>query len=184
MSDSKRIFPPLIEWTFVAAIITGLVVFIYPIVQSTRNPKGLHGKMIPTESPDESNRIVHATGLSIVAPLNWDQIRDMEPTTPFLCVASRGVPGRRLKSCITIRQCETPDDEVLNRFTQIKFQQHVAFEKMSVEREGTFDDPESSNYDLYVSISDQWWHINFLVADKMTVLPAEIRQYFDTIVFP
>ncbi len=140
--------------------------------------------MIPTQSPHESNRIVHASGLSIIAPINWDQILDKGPSIPFLCIASRGMPGRRHKALIAITQCEKPNDDSLKRFLKVKFQQHVAFEKMTIKRKGTFDDPPSSSYDLYVLISGQWWYINFLVAEEMTLLPEIVRQYIETIKFP
>jgi hypothetical protein len=102
-----------------------------------------------------------------------------------LCVAARGAPGRRLKSIITVYVPDPPPDEhKLAPFTQIQFQQHAANEQMQVLRKDTFDDPATSSYDLYVDRDGVWWCVNFLVAEEMTVLSPNIRQYINTVVFP
>ncbi|MCA9146626.1 MAG: hypothetical protein KDB05_27800 [Planctomycetales bacterium] len=52
------------------------------------------------------NRIAHASGLSIIAPDNWEQIDDNRPDIPFLWVAARVQGARRLTSYITIEKHE------------------------------------------------------------------------------
>ena len=173
------------ELAIVVAIIGAMLLVLYPAIQSSRNPKGPHGETYPSSPPDEANRIVHPTGLSIVAPENWDQVSDMGRDIPFLRVAARGAPGRRLKSIIMVSQCGTdPDEAVLAACTKITFQGTEAYEACTVTREDSFDDPARSNYVLYFERNGTWWQINFLVADRMTQLPDSIRQYIETIRLP
>ena len=108
---SRRAAFSVKELVVVLIILGGLVALLVPAVQQVRNPKGPHGEMIPSGSPIEANRITHATGLSIVAPANWNQTRDLGPDTQFLQIAARGAPLRRLKSVITIELCEPIPDK-------------------------------------------------------------------------
>lgn len=182
---SKRAAFPLKDLVAVLFICGGLVALLVPAVRNARNAKGPPGDMIPTGSPRESNRITLATGLSIVAPVNWDQTRDMGPDSPFLQIAARGAPGRRLGSIITISLCDPiPDKQTLESCQQVQFQGAAAYEKAKVEREDTFDDPAQSSYDLYIARKGMWWRVHFSVATKMTELPNSVRQYIETIKFP
>jgi len=167
----------------VVLLIWGVLgLLLLPAVEHARNPKGPHGEMVPIAPPIESNRITHATGLSIVAPVNWDQTRDWDPGTPSLCVAARGTPGRRLTSFITVQLSEPNPD--LASCRQVQFQGTPAYEKTTVDREDTFDDPASSSYDLYVERNGTRWHVQFIIAKRMTELPNSIRLYLETIRFP
>ena len=158
---------------------------LYPAIQSSRNPKGPPGKVYPSSPPNEANRIVHPTGLSIVAPENWDQVTEMGPDIPFLRIAARGAPGRRLRSIIMVSQCSPdPDEAMLAARNKTAFQGATAFEACTVTREDSFDDPASSSYDLYFEQNGIWWQVSFLVADRMTELPDSIRQYVDTLQLP
>lgn len=182
---SKRQAFPLLDLVAVLFICGSLVALLVPAVRNVRNAKGPLGEMIPTGSPIESNRITHATGLSIVAPVNWDQTRDMGPDAPFLQIAARGAPGRRLRSIITVSLCDPiPDKQTLESCQQVQFQGAPAYEKAKVEREDTFDDPAWSSYDLYVARNGTWWRVHFSIASKMTELPNSIRQYLETVEFP
>jgi len=77
-----------------------------------------------------------------------------------------------------------PDQRTLASFTRFTFQHYFAYEKMQIKRKATFDDPAISSYDLYVDRDGTWWHVNFFVAEEMTVLPTAIRQYINTVSFP
>ena len=161
------------------------LVLLLPALERERNPKGPHGETIPTGPPIESNRITHATGLSIIAPVNWDQLLDFRPDTPNLQIAARGAPARRLESIIRIELCEPiPDEQTLASCRQVQFQGAQAYEKMQVDREYLFDDPAESSYDLYIERDGLWWHANFYIAARMTELPNAIRQYLETVKFP
>lgn len=184
-SESQCIRIKPIEIVVVLAIIGGLFALFYPMIQSARNPKEPNGQIIPSDPPKESNRITHASGLSIVAPVNWDQVRENGSNVPFLCIAARGRPGTRLNSIITISIANpSPDESKLKTFNKVEFQQRPAHEKIQVLREWTFDDPAQSSYDLYLNRDGKWWHINFFVAQKLTELPPDIRRYINTVAFP
>lgn len=169
------------EWLVVLAIPIFLALILYPAVQKARNPKGPPGKRIPTELPVEANRVRHPAGLSIIAPPNWDQMRELVPDEPALFIAARGMPGRRLTSLISIERCDQPE---LAGFKQIEFRGDTAFEQTTIDRHDTFDDPASSHYDLYIDRGDQWWHVTFRTAAEMQELPPAIRAYIETIEFP
>lgn len=173
------------ELPIVAAIICVVALVFYPAIQRTRNPKGPPGEVYPSSAPSEANRLVHPTGLSMVAPENWDQVTDAGPEVPFLRIAARGAPGRRLRSVIMVSQFSlAPGEALLSQCTETTFQGALAFEVCKIVREDTFDDEASSTYDLYFERHGKWWHVNFLVADRMTRLPQSIRQYLDTIQLP
>ena len=163
------------------AIVAGLFLVLYPVVQRTRNPKGPPGAIIPAVPPDEANRVAHQSGLSIVAPTNWDQIREQGNDHPAITIAARGIPGTRLKSVLSVKQCNPPAPQMLGRFIKVKWGSDVAWEAMTVDR--PFDDSRST-YELYISNDRGWWHIEFIVATNLTELPQEVRQYIETIKFP
>lgn len=170
------------EFVIVAVILCGLVAMLYPVVQRTRNPNGPHGEIYPSVAPNEANRITHQTGLSIILPENWD---DLSGTSPILRIACRGTPLQRLSSVITISQRNPkPDQQTLARYKAIQFQGYPAYEMCSTERKDFLDDPATSSYDLLIQREDVWWHVNYMVADEMSVLPNSIRQYIETIEFP
>ncbi len=178
----------IIEWLIVISIITILIILLNHAIQQTRNPKGPAGKMIPTELPNESNRIVHSTGLSIIAPVNW-VYRDRNPAEPYIRIFPRVSRGRRDIANITVRLIGVPDTQYINTYiytcNKTIFRGYPAFEKMEIRREKVFlDDPGNSLFTLYINHDGVWWFVEFSVADEMTELPKEIRQYINTIQFP
>ncbi len=184
MSDFKLKIPWFVDLVVVIGIVAGLVAVLYSAVQQCRNPKGPHGAMIPAEPPNEANRIRHATGLSIIAPENWDQTIDRGPDFPELSIAPRGIPGTRLKALIIVQEMDAPGEDVLRGCSRLTFQGFKAHETMRIERTNTFDDPAWSSYHLYVNRDGEWWHIMFGLADETRVLPPEIRQFLNTIELP
>lgn len=169
------------EWLVVLVVPIILALILYPAVQQARNPKGPPGQRIPTELPVEANLVRHPAGLSIIAPPNWDQMREFVPDEPALFLAARGMPGRRLTSLISIERCPQP---ALAGLKKIDFHGDTAYEQTMIDRHHTLDDPASSHYDLYVDRGDQWWHVTFRTAGEMTELPLAIRAYIETIEFP
>lgn len=170
------------EFIVVLAICGSLFAILYPAIQNARNLKGPYGKVYPTIPPAEDRRITHPTGLSIIAPVNWDQIRDQGPAVPFLCVSCRGYPGARLRSWITIRECNEPTPQDLAGLQKTKFNTYAAFDGMKVEP--TNADSGLSIYHLYVDTAEQWWYVAYCVAEETTTLSPSIKNYIDTITFP
>lgn len=187
MSPTRR--KRIVDYLIVVGIVGGLFALLYPAVKSARERPGRflpgpNGELIPVAAPQEANRIVHASGLSIIAPENWEQIGENGPDVPFLWVAARVQGARRLTSYITIEKQEQPSDAILSGTALVTFQGYSAYEKMEVEREDTFDDPASSRYSLYVDVAGEWWLIEFVVADKLRTLPHQIKAYIDSITLP
>lgn len=173
------------EFLVVVLINVALIALLLPAVQQVRNPKGPHGKMIPVMAPREENRIAQPSGLSFIAPPNWDQFRDMEPENPSLQIAPRGTPGRRHRSVLWIWKCSPPPEkDDLSEFERVEFLGYPAYERMQITRKDSFDDPARSDYDLYIDRDGEWWNISFLVSDEMTKLPKIMREYINTIRFP
>lgn len=182
---TRRILPSWGEWLVIIGISSVLFFVLYPAVQMARNPKGPHGKIIPTVPPEESRRVAHHTGLSIVVPINWDVVRSSLPgDLTELRIAARGSPVARGTSIISISEHPPPHDRVPSDCVPVVFQQYPAHERMSVLRHSSFDDPASSRYDLYVDRDGQWWRIYVLLAGAFTTLPDELREYVETIRFP
>ena len=136
------------ELMIVLVILGGLFASLYPALERTQNSKGPHGETYPSAGLNEANRITHPTGLSIILPANWD---DLSGRSPILRIAARGMPMRRQKSVISIRQSDSePDQRTLDRCKKLQFQNSPAYEMCIVGRKKSFDDPASSSYDLYV----------------------------------
>lgn len=179
----------IVEYFIVVSIVGGLFALLYPAVKSARERPGRFspgpsGELIPVAAPQEANRIVHASGLSIIVPENWEQIRDHGPDVPFLWVAARVQGFRRLTAWITIEKQEHLSEAILSGTARVTFQGYPAYERMEVEREDTFDDPASSRYSLYVDVAGEWWLIEFVVADEIRTLPHQIKAYIDSIILP
>jgi hypothetical protein len=184
MSVSKRRLSPVVEVLVVVAIVAGLFCILSPAIQNARNPKGPHGEVLPSQLPNEANRSFHPSGLSIVAPVNWDQIRDQVPGVQFLCIAARGSPGRRLKSWITIERAPGRPDQVLNEYRKVTFRYEIAYEKLTIERKNTLDDAGTSSWNMYLCYQKQWWLIGYYIADEIDEIPFQIRPFIDTIKLP
>lgn len=185
MGMLRKLLPSRGEWVVIAMIAIALGFLLYPAIEE-RLRYGPAGEMIPSEPPDEAHRIVHASGLSIVAPENWELMHD-RPQNPTLTIAARVLPsGGRLISYIEIRKLDSGDEEPdVTGFKQTQFQSYPAFERMVAdERTRGASDRRYSTYDLYVDRDGEWWSIRFDIADVLTELPPEIRSYIDTVRFP
>ncbi len=166
-ATKRRLLPSPVEFLVVAIIISLMMLFLWPAVQATRNPRGPHGRMIPTEPPDESHRIRNADGLSIVLPKNWEVWEAIDSTFPeakYLRVYPRGAPGRRLKALLIVQPGRTPGSGDVSAFTKTTFLGSDAYERMLVERKDTFDDPAWSQYAMYFQHGGEWWYVRYGLA--------------------
>lgn len=173
-----------IELLIVVSILTVLFL-VY--VDMTRNPKGPIGRTIPKTSPREENRIFHPSGLSFVAPPNWDSnlTRATLQEVPWLSVAPReGLSTRYQRANFSCKQINKPEQEELTKSQQVQFQDFSAYERMYVWREDSFDAPAGSTYVLLIDRNGQWWRISYGIGKETTTLPPIIREYINTIRFP
>lgn len=177
----------VLERLVFVAVIGGLIAvtaFLYPAVRAARDaslfPNGPYGELIPSDLPQESMRIRHPSGFSIVPPPNWE-IFDRGIVVEIAARHRGG--GTRLRSFIAISQSDTAGVTLAN-WKKITFHGYVAYEhKMHVDREDSFDDPAFSSYSLLVDVSGKWWLIQFGLAKERDSLPPEIAAYINTIRF-
>ena len=177
---------PVIKTSEVLAIVLVvgvLVVILYPAVMAAL-ADGTPGEMIPTVPPNESDRVYHPNGLSIIKPPNWKvSITDAKEDS-LLSISPQGVG--RAKSMISIRSIEAAalDEMVFDDFQKSKFNGFSSYERMQLIKAGTLDDPPVSEYELFVYQNENRWFIRFTIQRKIAALPDEIREYIDTISFP
>lgn len=175
------------KWEFLVVVLINvmLIALLYPAVQQTHDPNGPPGKMIPETLPDEENRFTFPGRPSIIVPPNWE-IRHDKYQAEFhsLLIWPRCGGRRRPSSLLIWKETPPPDIEDLSLFKNTKFQGFPAYERMVITREDSFDDPATSEYDLYINRDGEWWHVNFLISDEMTALPAMMREYINTLQFP
>ena len=169
----------------IVVIVFGFKSCVDSAAEYARDPRGPMGAMIPGQPPDELNRIAHKSGLSIVAPQNWDRVDMYSSSTLHVTIAARnGMPrtGSAVLSVVAMKA--VPDAATLRELSPVTFQDHPAFENTKVLRAGNLDDPPSSEWQLYVNRNGNWWHISFAAAAEFTKLPPAIRQFVDTVVLP
>lgn len=179
-TPSRKQFTPG-ELAAIVLIIGVLIALLLPAVAQQRHPNGPWGRMIPNEPPDEANRIAHSSGLSIIAPENWDRA-EFGPGEIFVGIHARG--KGRIRSQITIYKAEPSNTQFLNGAREFEFQGYPACEKTVVERESSFDDPAYSSHSIYVNQNENWWSIELLIQKRLDGLPEEFRPYLKTIRFP
>jgi hypothetical protein len=179
----------LAQLAVIALIVAGLVAVFDTAVQNVPKPKGPYGRMIPNKPPDEGNRITHESGLSIIAPENWDADPAPGALEPSICIHAR-VPGMRTRSMIEVKKVEPFDADcfqnmnLLRNMRKFEFQGNEAYEKTETLRKGSFDDPAWSEHTIYVNHDGQWWLIATHIAEEIEELPEEFRPYLETIRFP
>ncbi|WP_339727906.1 hypothetical protein [uncultured Gimesia sp.] len=173
-----------IELLIVLCILTVLFI-VY--VDMTRNFKGPIGRTIPKTSPREENRIFHPSGLSFVAPPNWDSNLNMEyhqEVSRLSVVPREGISRRYQRANFRCKLIDPPQTEQISDSVRVEFQGFPAYERMYVLRTDTFDAPAFSVYDLFINRDGEWWRVSYEIADEMTELPLIMREYIKTIRFP
>lgn len=166
--ESKKIF----EFLVVSAIVCGLFV-----LGRLSLPEGPVGRNVPTEEPDESRRVRSTSGISIVLPVNWQADLGSDAKWAWVRLWPKG-PPRRCASIIVQSLTEAPN---LDGFNKTTFRGEEAFEKITIDREWTFDDPAQSRYELYFQEDDQWYQIGYVSLVALRELPKSVRRYFETL---
>lgn len=184
MDRARKLLPSRGEWVIVAIVLIAMGFLFYPVIEM-RLRYGAAGEMIPSDAPDEARRIVHASGVSIVVPENWELTNDSPYNRRFTIAARVLPPGSRRTSYIEIRKLDSDEAEPdVTGFQQTQLQSYPAYERMVAdERTRGASDRRYSTYDLYVDRDGEWWHICFTVADVLSELPLEMRQFIETVRF-
>jgi hypothetical protein len=165
----------LIELAVVVLIIAFLSACLLPIV---RNSGGPAGDPIPKVAPDEAHRIYHPSGFSIVVPPDWSA---PDRGSLALYPKSPGRYARRSKAFLLIAPIGGRRPEEVEGLAKTSFQGQEAFEGMEVIRHDTFDDPPWSEYRLIFRRGEDWYLVQYGIAEERTTLPDMVRRYIDTL---
>jgi hypothetical protein len=174
--------PPWHEWIVVAAILGGLWLLFWPVIRDSRGPRG---DPIPSQPPQEANRVHHPAGFSIVCPPRWEpHVRRTLESFPETLILSPQTPGpyaRRSSALIVVNRLGTARPTEIEGLQPTIFQGQPAFERMQVVRTSTFDDPAWSNYELVLSHGPNWYLVSYGIAEERTTLPPMIQRYLNTL---
>lgn len=141
------------------------------------------GRDIPSELPNEANRIVHPNGFSIINPKDWKSklVLASDPyMPPTIAISPRSTRvTRRYGASLSVTQ--VPDDRIdLEGFRKSEFQDQPAHERVST-RDGSFmDDPPAMSYTLCFQRDGAWFEIRYSIFDSYDGLPDMIESYINT----
>jgi hypothetical protein len=178
----RRVSP--IELAIIASIWGGLALLLWPIVRDSMGPTG---EPIPSEPPDEANRIHHPAGFSMVVPPRWSThvspALDVFPASLMMAPMSPGRRARRSKALIVVTSLGAGPGSAsgLEGYQKVNFSGLEAHEMMAVTRQWTLDDGAWSEYDLYLRHGGNWYHVTYGLAAERTTLPPMIRRYIGTL---
>ena len=141
---------------------------------------GPQGQNIPTEQPDESRRLHHPDGFSIVMPPNWETppwaLRSGESLTMW---PRKPYPSKGGTSINVFRLQRPPDFESLS--TTI-FQGQPAYEHKAVLHNWQLDDQyDLSEYALTFERFGSWYRIIYQFGAIRGEVPEMIRRYLETL---
>ena len=166
------------DWGVAGIILAFVSGFVWFVVNSIERPDGPLGSPIPTEPPDEANRVHHPSGISLVLPPYWLLSRH-----DFFDARPRDIPGRRSKAFIVITSNGSSAQHDTAGWSSVLFQGQPAKERMVVEREYTLDDGALSCYSLWFQRSGRTYLVKYGLAEERTELPAMVRKYLETMTF-
>lgn len=175
MGRWKFEFPSLVELLVVAAIVGTLSCCLWPAV---RMVSGFVGDPLARTPPDEANRFHSAAGFSIVVPRDWT-VYPHEML--FLAPTDRRQVARRSKALIRMGGLGPGMPARVAGMRQTTFPGgDVAYETMKVERPWSIDDDAKSVYELCFRHGEEWYSLEYLIAEERTTLPDSIRKHLST----
>jgi hypothetical protein len=141
------------------------------------------GRDVPSEEPQEANRVIHPHGFSIVIPKNWE-VLVWAPDNGTLASSIASFPKcripRRSSASLGVVQgtAEPPPD--LTGYGTTTFQGNPAFRRVFT-REGVFlDDPPQFVCVLWFQRDKNWYRILYRVCEERENLPPIVQRYFET----
>lgn len=177
-ANRKALAGRMVGFLVFAVIIGPMTCCLLPIAWDARG-RGPVGRPIPEGAPDESRRIHHPAGFSIIAPPDWDARTD---GPLFLAPRQPGRPARRHKALISVMDIgHSQPSQLVEDLRVVEYLGQTAYEKMSVVRKDTFDDPAWSEYILFVRHGGSWYMVTYGIAEERTELPDVVRRYLDTL---
>jgi hypothetical protein len=153
---------------------------LWPVITSKNFGKRL-GKDIPTAPPDESNRVIHPDGFSIVLPPDWE-VRLSSFAPAINSWPRRTLPSRHSAGITIMRVAESQkgDSHVPPNAAGITFLGEAAFASLELKDGSWPDDPDRSSFRIDFEHKGHWYWISYHIAEKRSELPKSVRLYFDT----
>ena len=152
----------------------------WPIWTSPNYGKPL-GRDIPTEPPDEANRVVHPQGFSIILPPNWEStiLSASSPDAGGILAHPRQLFPTRSAGIVLINYGKRSLTD-LSDAQPVRFQGKPAFERVSY-RPGVFlDSPPLFHYSLTFQRAGAWYGLMYSLARDRREIRQVIQQYFNT----
>jgi hypothetical protein len=176
----KTSFCPKRRWVVQAVVCIAILVpvwafLFFPIVTSENFGKPL-GRAVPTEPPDEANRVHHPQGFSLVFPPNWE-IRAED--SPIIHGYPRSLIPSRASTVIAASKSGRVEPPDMTDFHPTSFQGQLAYERMSY-RPGTWDDPPQFTYIMFFVRDACRYELVYSRGADPPLLPEMIRRYFAT----
>jgi hypothetical protein len=143
-------------------------------------PSGPHDPPIPADLPDESNRVRHPQGFSIVLPRNWNVVADDfdHSTASIIGTPRMSIPVRAPVGISVIRL--GPDEPDLSTgFHPVEFQGMPALERQAVRPISSEHGPQFT-YDLVFRREGCWYRVGYDHPGQIQSLPDVVRQYLLT----
>lgn len=135
------------------------------------------GQDIPTEPPDEANRVMHPLGFSIVYPPNWVVRIQVEDDKSIVGEARKVLPSRR-SGRIYVRRLGNIAPEI-SGCRPTEFQGQPAYEESS-RRVGNWEDPPQFNHHMFFRRRGDWYQLSYMIGAEPPALPEMIRRFFET----
>lgn len=168
----------LAQLLVVALILVPIIGLVVPVVRDARGPRG---DPVPTQPPDETNRIHHPLGFSIVVPPCWDHRIGFDGGPLMLAPQTPGPDARRSRALIVVTPLGRHRPQDLGSLQPTSFDGHPALEGMRVVRPWSFDDGAWSEYSLYLKRAGVWYEVRYGIAAEQTHLPSAVRRYLETL---
>jgi hypothetical protein len=173
----------LVEALVVVGITGSFGLFLgWPIVTSENFGKPL-GRAIPSAPPDETNRVVHSQGFSIVLPPNWEpQIigaRSVSMPWEIYALPRQLIPARG-SGGISVIKYDRGEPFDVSGYQSTLFQGMPAHERISTQPGVFLDSPPRFHYALAFQRAGCWYELNYSLASEPRALPRIIQHYFDT----
>ncbi len=152
------------------------LLLLSPILTSPNLGKP-RGQGVPTERPDESNRVLHPLGFSIIVPPHWEvTLRE----GPELFASPRELlPGRYIAGITLARYGKMkPSQEDESDFHAVRFQGQPAFERTKVVL--TRRSRRILAHNLIFQRGGEWYSLEYQLPGNRESLPQIMQTYFNT----
>jgi hypothetical protein len=135
------------------------------------------GEWIPTEKPDEANRVNHEAGFSIVKPDDWTSRKNEDAI-----IMDPGCKGLRHHPQMTVTRSE--DQRVIDKYAMAELGPYEAYREFNLQVGGGETPVLTCRY--VVHVQEAWYRIDYRTPNgswgnpQFETVPAEVEQYMET----